>query len=115
VTLAEFERTNGSAETDADLAQLLSQFGAAHLFIDDCADQTAHCEVNGQNVGTVYQGGYCYSWSGATCLPCSPWNSTPASAGAYWDSQCNAVFPACGGQCAAFNVCTTGLGCDPGS
>jgi hypothetical protein len=116
VTLAEFERTNGSAETDADLAQLLSQFGAAHLFIDDCADSSAYCDVNGQNVGPIYQGGYCYSWGSATCLPCQPWNSSSATAGAYWDGQCNAVFPACGGQCRAWNVCAApGLGCNPGS
>ena len=102
-------------ESDADLAEVLPEFGAAHLFIDDCADRSVYCEVNGQNVGTVYQGGYCYSWGGATCLPCHPWNDTPANAGAYWDGQCNAVFPACGGQCSAWDVCNTGLGCNPGT
>jgi hypothetical protein len=118
VTLAEFERAADMSfiESDADLAEVLPEFGAAHLFIDDCADSSVYCDdVNGQNVGTIYQGGYCYSWSSATCLPCQPWNSTPASAGAYWDAQCNAVFPACGGQCAAWNVCAApGLYCAGG-
>lgn len=111
--LDEFERTNGFSESDANLAEMLPQFGAAHLLIDDCSDQIVWCSANGQNVGNIYGGGHCYSWGAATCLPCHPWYSEPATARTYWDNQCNATFAACGGACGSWNVCTSGLGCNP--
>jgi hypothetical protein len=114
--LGEFERAADMSfiESDADLAQVLPEFGAAHLFIDDCPDAEVWCGLDGVNVGSFGVMGHCYSWPQATCLPCSPWDDDRASARTYWANQCNATFSACGGQCEAWNVCTGGLGCNPG-
>jgi hypothetical protein len=114
--LGEWERAADMSfiEADADLAEVLPAFGAAHLFIDDCPDALIWCEdQDGNNLGnaTSYTG-HCYSWGAATCLPCSPWYTEPAQARSYWDSQCNAILP-CGAGCAANNVCTGGVACDP--
>jgi hypothetical protein len=114
--LGEWERSSDDLsfiETDADLAELLPTFGAAHLFIDDCSDAEVWCSRDGNNVGSFGVLGHCYSWESATCVPCSPWYSSNTQAVTYWSDQCNAQFSACGGDCGAVNVCVDGLHCNP--
>ena len=45
VALAAYERSaaGGFSEAPVDLSAVPSTFEAAHLFIDDCADQYIHC------------------------------------------------------------------------
>jgi hypothetical protein len=116
VVLGEWERAADMSfiETDADLAEVLPEFGAAHLFIDDCSDAEVWCSLDdGTNVGSFGVMGHCYSWGDATCLPCSPWYSSSTDARIYWDNRCETQFPACGGQCGAVNVCVDGHHCNP--
>jgi hypothetical protein len=117
VVLGEWERSSDDMsfiETDANLAELLPEFGAAHLFIDDCPDGEVWCSRDdGTNVGSFGILGHCYSWPYATCLPCSPWYDQVPNAVAYWSDLCEQQFPACGGQCGAVNVCVGGLHCNP--
>jgi hypothetical protein len=94
-------------ETKAALPELLPQFGAAHLFIDDCPQGPIPCFAGGNWVGSIENaehGGYCYSGSEATCLPCDPWFESIGDAVPYWTDQCNARFADCNGQCKAFGV-----------
>jgi hypothetical protein len=116
--LAEFERDNGFSETDADLAELLPEFGAAHLFIDDCADADIWCESfnydTAQKTTHGYYGygvGHCYSWGEATCIVCGYPNQQQARAA--FNDWCNANIPSCNGQCQAGGICTSGGECNP--
>lgn len=95
----------GFADTPTDLSGIPSEFGTAHLFIDDCADEDITC-VNydsGDIVGTIPNGefdGWCYSWwPAARCLPCQPWNRSYGSATFYWDSICRKRFCEESGTC----------------
>ena len=82
-------------------------FGAAHLFIDDCADGTVKC-VSGDNdlpcsgeggiCGSFGPQGYCYNWSNPGCWPCEPYdhlNPPAETLYEYWENQCNNTFPKC--------------------
>jgi len=82
-------------------------FGAAHLFIDDCADGTVSC-VSGNNdhpcpgeggiCGSFGPQGYCYNWSNPGCWPCEPYdhlNPPAETLYEYWENQCNNTFPKC--------------------
>jgi hypothetical protein len=119
--LGEWERsadTMSFIESDADLAEVLPEFGAAHLFIDDCANSDVWCETynyeTGQKTTHGYWGydvGHCYSWEAATCLVCGHVN--PQQARATFDAWCNATFPSCTGQCRTGGVCTSGITCAP--
>jgi hypothetical protein len=98
----------GFAEASADLAALAPSFGAAHLFIDDCADSNLSCcpeeEIDQgwfystcKNVvhdyGTV---GYCYQQG--RCVPCEPYYHDSPDYYAtwhYWNQQCNDNFAGC--------------------
>ncbi len=86
----------GLTQTPADLAAFGDRFGAAHLFIDDCADQLLICYTdpcNGVNVGSLGVHGMCWSWDDWTCHPCGiDWSGA--------DSQCNATYSACDDVCA---------------
>jgi hypothetical protein len=116
VVLDEFERDNGFAETDANLAELLPEFGTAHLFIDtlgSCSDEEIRCRYEGTDVGGLGYTAHCYSWPGATCLPCSPWIDGATAALIHWEGVCNSTFPACGNDCGARGVCVDGFRCDP--
>jgi hypothetical protein len=84
-------------EQPKDLAALHPQFGAAHLFIDDCADRTLDCwtSCNSGSVGSLGNQGFCWSWSDFACEPCDGgWDGSRAA--------CDAQFPACN------NACSTG-------
>ena len=104
-------------ETPRPPAEASATFGAAHLFIDDCADGTMKCYrydklVNGDHptVGTIANSehdGYCYSWAGLGCLPCKPWHNRLFDARDYWDGQCNARFSDCEGKCGTSRVCNS--------
>jgi hypothetical protein len=113
VVLGEWERAADMTfvESDADLAELLPQFGAAHLFIDDCITGRVWCAKDGLDVGTVYEAGHCYAWQSATCLPCRPWYDTANDAVLYWESICNSLFYC--SDCKAHGVCTSGIQCEP--
>jgi hypothetical protein len=107
-------------ETPQPPSEASAEFGAAHLFIDDCADGTMRCYrydqlVGGDNptVGTIDNSehdGYCYSWAGMGCLPCKPWINRLFPARDHWNAVCNERFaPACEGKCAAGRVCNSQL------
>ena len=80
------------SEQPTDLADLAPSFGAAHLFIDDCADGDPVCwnypERNGVNLGTR---GRCWSWAGLRCTWCFI---------EQYARECNEMFPDhCKGEC----------------
>jgi hypothetical protein len=96
VVLAEWERTDESgAATFSEIAPGLTafgeNFGAAHLFIDDCPDGGVTCYAGDPsteivNRGTLSGVGFCWSWSSACCSPCDPnWYAT-------WVNECDRVY-----------------------
>jgi hypothetical protein len=113
VVLGEWERAADMSfvESDADLAELLPEFGAAHLFIDDCITGRVWCSRDGIDVGTVYESGHCYAWQSATCLPCRPWYDVASDAVLYWESICSSTLTC--PDCKAHGVCTSGIQCEP--
>jgi len=107
--LAEFERSNGFAETDADLAELLPQFGAAHLFIDStvgCGIAAVSCWFGSEYIGDVDTLGVCsYDFATDTCNPSTISElSFEQQLGSY-TSQCNARFAGCNDSCTALHTC----------
>ncbi len=107
--LAEWERAGDMTfiESDADLAEVLPEFGAAHLFIDDCADAEIWCSRDGVKVASFGVRGHCYSWSEVACLPCDPWWEYVRDAMWYWPQYCNNTFPnECNGNCVPKGVCS---------
>ncbi len=107
--LAEFERSNGFAETDADLAVLLPQFGAAHLFLDStvgCGIAMVTCWLGEAYIGDVDDLGVCsYNFSTDACEPSGFSQAAFASNEASYTSHCNARYAACGGNCVAMDTC----------
>ncbi len=104
--LEEWEESLGVGfhQTPADLAAFGERFGAAHLFIDDCADAPIACRVGEGStwVGEFARQGYCYNFP--VCVPCDPYYHSEPSINAtweFWQGQCNSTFSACGGQCRA--------------
>lgn len=118
--LAEWEQSleMAFAETPKDLADLLPEFGNAHLFIDDCPDLNIECwwYRNGEcspascvkdrdyhKVGDLGVQGFCWNW--LRCVPCEPYGHSEPYAGAagiHWDEVCNQTFPdQCGNLCRA--------------
>lgn len=102
----------GVTEASTDLAAIAPTFGAAQLFIDDCAAAEIRClnfvSASRAVVGTIPNedhDGFCYSGWAAQCLPCEPWISSRYDAFQYWGQVCNERFPECGGKnCEAVNV-----------
>ncbi len=99
----------GFTGAPADLSTFDPEFGAAHLFIDDCADYEIFCihyetRTMAGSIPSSDHDGYCYSWMGYECLPCQPWHWNALDATSYWNQQCNARFPACDNSCDATNV-----------
>ncbi len=97
--LAEWENALGVGltQTPADLAAFGPEFGAAHLFIDDCSNQIIYCATDlgfGDNLGNLDPQPYCWDDSGLGCSPC-------VGDQAYWDEWCNQAFAACNGNCGA--------------
>jgi hypothetical protein len=102
--LDEFERANGFTETETDLAELLPQFGTAHLFFDGpvCMGRTrAHCHSsNDPNAVWIYSfdlGGCCGRPIQGGCGPC--YGPTE------WTAQCNATVASCAANCVATTRC----------
>lgn len=101
-------------EEPTDLPGFKATFGAAHLFIDDCANYDISCcahwdSSSEQCLDSTYVGDfpnqdYCYSWGNARCIPCMPYyhgmpyNPDPGT-NAYWNNLCNSTFPACKNNC----------------
>ncbi len=94
------------AEEPSDLAHLKTVFGAAHLFIDDCADGNITCiSSNDHNpcpndgiCGSFPSQGYCYSNSNPGCYPCDPYdhlNPTVQQIYTWWSKKCYDTFPDC--------------------
>jgi hypothetical protein len=111
--LAEFERSNGFAETDADLAELLPEFGAAHLFIDDCASAcppgVVVCQRGGTTVGSLphVSGICCGSVADDSCKVSTMWTLSFSSQQVVSNFQCNARFTECNGNCIAAPYCAS--------
>jgi hypothetical protein len=108
--LAEFEReANGFAETDEDLAELLPQFGAAHLFIDalSCLHKLrVPCHPIHEALDWTGEGQCCQVGEGSNLS----WSTCGVSGfdAAEWSDTCNATYPECGDTCeAAGVVCQT--------
>jgi hypothetical protein len=98
----------GFSQAPADLAAVAPSFGAAHLFIDDCADSNLSCcpyddlvdygpysTCNNvvHDYGTV---GYCYQYG--RCVPCEPYYHDAPDYDATWDwwnFRCTEDIPAC--------------------
>ena len=82
----------GLTETPADLAAFGERFGAAHLFIDDCADHSnLPCNfydgTHSYQVGYL-EGTYGFCWK-ASCLAC-----IPCGGGCEWAiAACNQKYP----------------------
>jgi len=100
--LAEWEDALGVGltETPADLATLGPQFGAAHLFIDDCSDSDIYC-FEGHSQTLVDQG---MCWNYLTCMPCEPYGHVQPDRCAtahYWSDKCTKAFAGCNGWCMA--------------
>jgi hypothetical protein len=85
-------------------------FGAAHLFIDDCADGVIYClsldthyPCPGDEVyddqpicGLIGPMGYCYDWSTPGCFPCKPYDNPPLEMlEEWWDNVCTNTFSDC--------------------
>jgi hypothetical protein len=116
----------GLQETPTDLANVASNFGTAHLFIDgiwDCPDSDISCTLgDGSVVGKFANedhDGFCSTWGrGAAssqvkyCLPCNPWiyQGDIREAYRFWATQCNRRFEGCNGECSPKPWCAP----DPG-
>jgi len=98
----------GFHQTPADLAAFGDHFGAAHLFIDDCANEEIACYLVSEtnlddltNVGSFGVQGFCYNW--LRCEPCEPGyhvKSDTCQSFRYWRDACSASFSQCaGGKC----------------
>jgi len=105
--LAEFEReANGFAETNSELAALLPQFGAAHLFIDalHCLHKLMiRCRPVFEFLDWTGPGQCCQVGEGTDLT----WQACDAQSSfdpAVWAENCNAAYPACGGACVADGV-----------
>lgn len=99
----------GLQEDPTDLAALASEFGAAHLLIDDCpADSFVDCLLRTsyfhyEKIGVFYQVDYC--WNYLVCMPCEPHGHVQpdrCTTHYYWEDKCNATFPDCEGRCEAW-------------
>jgi hypothetical protein len=91
-------------ETPIDLAAIEPSFGAAHLFIDDCADADMTCvhTLTKNTIGVIANrehDGFCYSWGSWMCLPCQPRIEDSRLAEKYWISWCNLSYQACNDLC----------------
>jgi hypothetical protein len=105
--LAEFERDNGFAETDTDLAELLPEFGAAHLFIDalHCLHKLmVWCQPLHEFLDWTGSGQCCQVGEGTNLT----WQACDVDGfdAAEWAAICNATFTDCNGACQ-----TTGVSC----
>lgn len=88
------------AEQPKDLAEITPAFGAAHLFIDDCAPQTIYCATaTGPIVGQFTPQSFCYRPDDHGCFPCNA--DTADEAYGFWGFLCNDRIEACGGRCLA--------------
>ncbi len=100
--LEEWERTPGVgfAVQPKDLAQLHPEFGAAHLFIDDCSAGQLNC-ANFANKNDPHSKRisitYCWDYAGSCCIPCPA--VYPVTR---WEDVCNQWYPDyCMGRCEA--------------
>lgn len=115
--LKDYEKALGMsfAEQPKDLSELHSQFGAAHLLIDDCADARVACCSQWDNyslycvnpyVGYFPSMGYCWDSWAWHCTPSVPYchHGESGDLGVtyeYWAKKCNEQFPVCNGICHA--------------
>lgn len=93
----------GLQQAPTALADIDTEFGATHVFIDDCADGNIVC-VGPDNAGVVggWSGvGYCWNWSAVACVPCeSGTDACPSCVVEYWTEKCNNTYAACNDACA---------------
>jgi hypothetical protein len=103
--LAEFERDNGFTETDTDLAVLLPEFGAAHLFIDalGCLHELkVWCQPLHEYLDWTGAGQCCQVGEGTNLT----WQACDVDGfdAAEWADICNASYPECEGACQTTEV-----------
>jgi hypothetical protein len=102
----------GFTQVPADLAEFGDKFGAAHLFIDDCADEQISCylkegvngNANPEYVGSL--GTHYFCWNYSRCEPGDPnlgdchSKGSPCQSFDYWRDRCSENFSQCaGGNC----------------
>ena len=83
------------ADQPKDLAELTTEFGTAHLFIDDCASRAISCASADGEIWMTFPAGereFCSYW-GTGCYPCVPggWGDIPQTTEAWtaaWNEQC---------------------------
>ncbi len=104
----------GLQEAPADLSDLPASFGATHLFIDDCANDSIECWDGGNLVSKFTAQTFCYNY--LICMPCEPYGHTQpdrCSTRDYWTNKCNSgIVAGCSGQCHA-DYYGRGLICNP--
>ncbi len=95
--------TGGLTEAPTDLSTIASEFGATHLFIDDCPDGRVVCNRRQQDANNqttirsfafTWQG-MCFSLASLSCVPCYPfYHSEPEFKAAYnyWTRICQVTF-----------------------
>lgn len=92
------ETTGFGAGEVAEPAALPPDFGAAHLFIDDCSDGVVTCRARGDVYAGTVSGVIGFCWNYSQCMPCEPYYHTQPSFGAtvlYWAEKCKRLVPAC--------------------
>ncbi|HEV2528251.1 MAG TPA: hypothetical protein VGT61_07390, partial [Thermomicrobiales bacterium] len=96
----------GFTQAPSDLAAVAPSFGAAHLFIDDCADSYIICENPSlwdfmeEEPGLRWMGfdGQGMCWNYGFCMPCEPYGHVqPDQCATYyhWRDRCNAEWNYC--------------------
>lgn len=105
------------SEAPTDLATLDSDFGAAHLFIDDCSDRGIVCVAGNKTAGEFMSQGFCYWWRYAGCYPCENGGAgNRDEIATYWEGRCNETYAECNGQCSVIYagplICEDPRGCN---
>ncbi len=98
----------GFQEEPADLANVPTEFGATHLFIDGCSG-SYECVWLGDGGDGVQTRGYLrgvpatFWWDKPACIPDGTADThTLDEIRAYWAQKCNEALPACEGRCVLY-------------
>ena len=90
----------GFQQEPTDLANVATEFGATHLFIDDCGFGTLDCLIDEEIVATLVYVPLIYFGPDTGCFPYAPGPGTLDSTRTYYAAKCNEIYPdACEGRC----------------
>ncbi len=90
----------GFQQEPTDLANVATEFGATHLFIDDCGFGTLDCLIDEEIVATLVYVPLTYFGPDTGCFPYAPGPGTLDSTRTYYAAKCNEIYPdACEGRC----------------